>query len=316
VTSPQKSVLPVLTIGVAAAVGFGMWSRLGGDEVSAEVELVSHELPGLEISVPDWEFESSGADPMYGALEVAQPGGNERFIKVQWARGPVPSAEEQVAQFAALFPTPPVHERPVTVAGSESVSLRFEMDGGKKAVVTPWRCPEEGMSGAVMTFLSLEWDELGALQDRILASARCLPIDHSAVPTRAYAALSPPEGWIGPEGPEVQVYEGAAGLIVSYPAMDAGLPKALATQPAMRAELIKTSLQLPDITMDPQGILLGGTRPAWHGQHEDPDGTVLHGTLTSFACAEANQGFALIYVSEEAGLAEGVETTLADAGCP
>jgi hypothetical protein len=309
-----------LALVVPALLALGLLPFLAPERVSADVDLIPFTLPGLQIDLPGWEAQQSGTDPMFGAVELAEPGGNGRFIKVQWASGPVPTLDERESQFGALFRQQLIRRDAVEIAGRPSATLRFQGDGGKRVLVTSWACPDQGMFGAVMGFVSLDWDEAARLHQRIIGSASCLPVDRSQTPVRTFATFTAPPGFAGPDGDEVRSYEGDAGVILSYPAMDHKLEVALAAQPAMRQELLRTALQEDVVEVDAAPFDLPGavgtTRKGWRGQVTSSDGSMVHAVMATVTCPATGQGFLLFYLSEVEAVPDDVAVALVGASCP
>lgn len=174
-----------------------------------DIPLSELEVTGLRISIPDWAVAAEMQLPGNGSIELAAPAGEGRFFKLQWTLDGALSRDELIGLFNTFGEVSIEGQYPFSAGRKRGETLYMEMeDGGKRIAVSYWECAESKLFVLIIAFLNLSEDEHLALQERIVATAVCTPIDASSLGNPELAVFSPPAGYLSADAPGVQAYVG------------------------------------------------------------------------------------------------------------
>ncbi len=142
---------------------------------AVEIPLVEQRVPGLRLTLPEWERTALGDQAAQGTLELADPGGLERYLELRWSVGEPLPRETLVELLSPPGSGLTLREvRPVTVAGGAAEVLYLETArGGKRVAVTQWTCPRDTRTFVLTSFLTLERGLLLDLHEAIIDSVKC-----------------------------------------------------------------------------------------------------------------------------------------------
>lgn len=255
--------------------------------LAGEIELADTVVPGLGIALPPWSRTHEVLDPIDGRIELADPYGRDRHMKVEWKLSEMPPDTffEQVFVARGLELD---DRRTVTVAGSPTERLYFADDvAGKRVAVTYWRCPDDPRTFSLLSFLVLERDDLLRLHDRVLASVRC---------TGAPADLTPVFPHL--DAPDLERLEQLTGLgyataegevyFFTPGTPDLGMTTAFLADAELRRTIVR-GMELtpaPDAFAGPPETVDGG-RLVFSGRVTDPEaGTTFTMLMTAFTCGD------------------------------
>jgi hypothetical protein len=268
---------------VAAAVTLGVFFVLAPGDAAVASDLDERKLAGYRIALPRWKAGESGDTGVNGWLELEAPGERGRFMKLQWSAGEKVTLDEMRRMYLASAEARELGADPVTVDGSATTTLRFEIEGGKKVAVTAWSCPKTLANGILTTFVSLEWPELLKLHGRVLASVRCHEqLLLGVTPKPEFPTLSVPEGYRQIRGDQAMEWHGPQGdaFVASALTSQKQMLAMLRDKPKLRAELARTTLRLERVTLDGAA---GGD--SWLGSgREQKDGPELRVMLRAGQC--------------------------------
>jgi hypothetical protein len=301
----EGAVVRPLRVGAAAlgsaavvlAIGLSLAPRGAASALTAEVtqgsrgevDLEAVELPGLRVSLPAWSRAAFDENPMEGRIELADPTGLDRHIKLDWKLADAPPA----SFFAEIFVARGLdlqERQPLRVAGQDVERLYFADDEtGKRVAVTYWSCAGDPRTFTLLSFLGMARHDLLRLHDRMLESVQCLELPEIAyTPTfpvlddDGLERIEQPTsvGYVSPEG-ETYVFTAGShdlGIITSFRG-DADLRRTIVKGMELRPD--------PDAFAGPPAKVGPHERLVFTGRVTDPDGgAVFTMLLTAFTCDE------------------------------
>lgn len=290
--------MAVAAVGSAAlvvAIGLGLAPRGAASALTATVTTGSPaeptldevELPGLHVSLPGWSRTAFDENAMEGRIELADPKGLDRHIKLDWklADAPPESFFEEVFVARGLA----LQERSrVRVAAQEVERLYFADDEtGKRVAITYWSCPDDPRTFTLLSFLNLDRRELLRLHDRMLESVQCgeLPsLTHAptflALDEEGLERIEQPTG-VGYVTPEGETYFFTAG------SRELEMVAAVQAEAELRRTIVR-GMELrphPDAFTSPPTRVGPAQRLVFAGRVTDPEnGMVFTMLLSAFTC--------------------------------
>jgi hypothetical protein len=309
----------VIAVGLALAPR-GAASALMAEVTSgsrAEVALERVEVPGLRISLPPWSRSALRDDPVDGAIELADPGGLDRHIKLDWKPGEAPPASFFTEVFVARGLELQQRDA-LRVSGLPVDRMYFADDEtGKRVAVTYWSCPDDPRTFTLLTFLGMAKRDLLRLHDRMLASVECLE-----PPETSYALTFPvleDDDLERIQQPTSVGYVTAGGETYVFTAgsRDLGVVSAFHDDPEVRHTIVKGMELRPalDAFVGPPTKVGPSDRPIYVGSVTDPnDGVDFTMLLTMFTCGD-HVFVAMVLPADEHPSARALER-LGAARCP
>jgi hypothetical protein len=274
-----------------------------------EVELATRALPGLRVDLPAWTPREDTGATMPGVLTLDDPEGGRRFVSVRWTPGEG-LADQQLASVLAGFGRRNFDEEPLTVAGQPARLVRFEDGLGHRALVTAWRCPDNGTNYTLWTFRDGDPEPL---HRRMLATAACGPLEGVQGPV--FPPFAPPDGYGALVTDEpVRAWTGPReDLFVLYPGTPGGDTEGFGRQPALREQVLK-AMEFRDVAFESTPLLRAGPdgtpREIWPATARDEEGPV-RVQVVDWACP------GLLFVAMHLGEPDAASlAALASGGCP
>lgn len=305
---------------VLLALGWYLKGKLTSDRgLQPEQALRERTLPGLRVSLPEWQVTHEVLQPGAGALVLAAPGSDMHEIKLTWVITEPMSRDEMVATMVGVSGRASLKEAiPVQVAGSPTEILMFDLDGaGKLLLTTHWRCPADPRGFVLYTFHFASRDDLVALHRRMLDSVRCE--EPPSLESMTMLPVLDGEGLARTEQAGGVVYTTAEGeeILFSTGIADRGAAEGIGKALEVRIQLLRAFAIEPDPgsfgTSRPYG---DENRPVWRGTGTDTtSGARVHVLLTVWPCPVIGQAFLGLHVAEAPPRDE-VATLLASARCP
>jgi len=311
---PMGLVLIAGVLGPAAVIaGFLLF---GPPSAAENVEYVEYEYPGLTLELPDWTVLDAQQLAIGGWIEFEAPGGNGRFMKLNYHFGDPLPPESLLDAVGASAEYELEDERVVVRDGITFTTYALSMDGGKRSLMSHWACPQPGTSVSLITFLSWSWDELDQLQNRIIDSVTCSAVEPN-LGLSPRIGLTPPPGFIDASEPGVQGYTTASeeeALMVLPTEVFEGVDAQ-----ALFTNMIQTAFEMEVRSAAPvAGDLLAGlsiTEPVFRFEITDFEGPAQI-VMTQLPCPDVGLGFLLLYWAPPGIPIEKALQSFSTATCP
>jgi hypothetical protein len=141
--------------------------------IRSNVKLVPQQLPGLRVSLPDWNALERNMLGDYGTIKLDDPAGYGRYMALHWTSGDPVQADEHVRAITGGQML--VVERNATVvSGHEAVTYYLESgDRARRAYTTIWNCPQDHRVCWLFSYLNGSKSAIYATHQRVLDTVRC-----------------------------------------------------------------------------------------------------------------------------------------------
>ena len=171
-------------------------------------------LPGIRVSLPPWEIETTGEDWFHGTHRLADPAGMGRFVELRWSIGEPVGTEAMKSALLAMGDLRATQEHVVSVCGHEGRGLRLDApDGGKESWVAWWNV--DGRNVTLISFVHSDSGSPRSVHNAILASVQCLPRPPNATRPQ-FPIYEPPAGFTRQESEDTVSFESDGGTSIAF----------------------------------------------------------------------------------------------------
>ena len=273
---------------------------------------ITHQLPGVDVALPDWKIENKSDLFDYGNIKIADPRVAGHYLSLYWSDSDRVQPDDYLKNISEM---PVIQRTTAFIGGHEGVTFFVQSSQEAYAMITIWNCPSDRRVMWLFSFLS-DPAATRAVHGRVLETIRChtgnRPQVQAVFPT--YAA---PPGFKREQRAQVLSFIGPKEETIAFtPASSARSPMVGDdVTPEKIASMLKGLDLMSDISTPPTRQIVpdvvGHERRVWSAVGTTRDGVTVQVDLMVWFCDKRNMTFLGAYRTREShSVQEGIDVLL------